>query len=227
MESCEYNVEVETQFNREKLSAAIPERLQELLDTIHGRNCNAEEWYTNLLTKLLIGVARICQDLLHTTNKEALPAAAWNARNLLEIWVWIKYCSVSRANARRFHEDALRDMFGMAESLSKMHETAGVRNDFEAAFREKATDVAAEWGIYAFDSNYLRVMEAAKSVGLDNWYGPCNAQLSKFAHPTAGLIIGILHQDEKIPDLQCVCTTVGVYFAGQCAIALSEAISTL
>jgi hypothetical protein len=85
----EYVVEVEIKFNREKLSEAIPGRLQELREAIESRKGSVEEWYVNLLTKILISVARVCQDLLDTMAKEALPAAAWNARNLLELWVWI------------------------------------------------------------------------------------------------------------------------------------------
>jgi hypothetical protein len=117
-------------------------------------------------------------------------------------------------------------MQGQAESLSKMHKAAGVRNQFEAEARKKVTEVALEnLGINSLDSKYLRVGDAANDIGLDNWYGPCNTFVSKLAHPTAGIIIGIMHQHEMIRELQCYCTTVGVYFAEQCAIALSEAIS--
>ena len=62
-------------------------------------------------------------------------------------------------------------------------------------------------------------------IGLDNWYGPCNVFLSKYAHPTAGLVIGIMHQDEMIQKLQSACTAQGGFFAGQCVIVLSEAMS--
>jgi hypothetical protein len=228
MASHDYDVEVETNFNREKLSAVIPNRLRELCETLAVRRGGVEEWYVDLLTKIVISVARVCQDLLETTDKEALSSAAWNARNLLELWIWIRYCSTSRANARRFHEDALRDMQGLTESLSKMHATAGIKNEFEASANEKAAKVAAEMGINSLDSKYLRVGDAAKSIGLDNWYAPCNAHLSKLAHPTAVLVIGVMHQEEAtLRGLQSVCTTQGVYFAGQCVIALSEAISAM
>lgn len=228
MASQDYDVEVETKFNREKLSTVIPSRLRELRETLTVHNGGVEKWYVDLLTKLLVSVHQVCQDLLETISKEALSAAAWNARNLLELWIWIKYCSTSRANARRFHEDALRDMQGLTESLSKMHATAGIKNEFEVSANQKAAKVAAEMGISSLDSKYLRVAEAAKSIGLDNWYAPCNAHLSKLAHPTAVLVIGLMHQDEAtLRGWQCSCTTQGLYFAGQCVIALSEAISAI
>jgi hypothetical protein len=226
MVNCDYNFDVEMKFSREKLSSEIPQHLQELRETIDRRKCYVEEWYANLLTKILISVTRICQDLVDTTEKPALPAAAWNARNLLELWIWIKYCSASRENAWRFHEDALRDMKGLTESLAKMQTTAGIRNEFETKARQKVSEVAlANLGISSLDSKYLQVSVAAKAIGLDTWYGPCNGYLSKYAHPTAGLVIGIMHQEEKIRKIQCVCTTQGLYFAGQCAIALSDAIA--
>lgn len=117
-------------------------------------------------------------------------------------------------------------MQGLTESLSKMHATAGIKNEFEVSANQKAAKLAAELGINSLDSKYLRIAEAAKSIGLDNWYAPCNAHLSKLAHPTAVLVIGFMHQEEAtLRGLQCSSTTQGLYFAGQCVIALSDAIS--
>jgi hypothetical protein len=221
----EYDVEQELEFNRAQLQTSIPKRLQELYEIMDGHKESLEGWYFNLFTKILMSVGRVCHDLLKTTEQEALPAAAWNARNLLELWIWIKYCTASRENAWRFHEDALRDMQGLTESLSKMSELTGNRNEYVASARQKIGEVAlAKLGLEAIDSSYTKVAEAAKSVGLESWYFPCNAHLSKFAHPTAGLVVGMMHQSEKLRDLQCVCTTQGVYFAGQCVIALEQII---
>lgn len=190
----EYNVEVETQFNREQLLEPIPDRLNQLLEAIRGYSGTIEDWYANLLSKIVLAVALECQELFETIEKRALSSSAWHARNLLELWIWIEYCSPSQANARRFHEDALRDLQGFAESLSKMHATAKVKNEFETAARKKLAEMAlTELGITFLDSKYLRVGEAAKSLGLVDWYAPCNAHLSKFAHPTAGLVVGIMH----------------------------------
>jgi hypothetical protein len=48
-----------------------------------------------------------------------LPGAAWLARNLLELLVWVKYRGISRENAWRFHGDVLRDLKGLLESHAK------------------------------------------------------------------------------------------------------------
>ena len=77
----DHNLEQELEFNREQLGKVIPNRLQELLDVMLSRNFDKDDWYANLVIKVLMSVARVCRDLFQTTiQKEALPAAAWNAR---------------------------------------------------------------------------------------------------------------------------------------------------
>jgi hypothetical protein len=196
----DYNREQETEFSREKLGTAIPNRLRELLEVIQHRELHPEDWYAILVSNILASVARVCHDLLQTIEqKGALPAAAWNARNLLELWIWIEYCSASQEYARRFYEDALRDALGLTESLSKMCELTGTVNDFEDQARKTLARVALkEHGVESLDTNYEKVAAAAKKVGLHEWYGACNAHLSKFAHPTAVLVVGIMHQSKSV-----------------------------
>src|ERR1019366_4454142 len=99
-------------------------------------------------------------------EQEAVSGAAWNARNLLELWIWLKYSAASRVNARRFHEDALRDMQGLTDALSKMHAERGIPDEFEASARKKIAEVAREkLGMDSLDSSYEHVADAAKSVG--------------------------------------------------------------
>jgi hypothetical protein len=126
-----YDVDWETNFNRAKLTTAIPNRLQELQDTITSRQDGLEDWYYGLVIKVLLSVNRVRIDLLKTMQEETVSGAAWNARNLLELWVWLKYCSASRENARRFYEDALRDAQGMTDSLAKLHALQGIPNEFD------------------------------------------------------------------------------------------------
>jgi len=71
-----------------------------------------------------------------------------------------------------------------------------------------------------------RVADAAKSIGLHDWFAANNSFLSKFAHPTA-LVLGIMHQSEALRTLQALLTTNGVYFAGQCVIALEEIVAKI
>jgi hypothetical protein len=225
----DYDVKKETDFNRDKLQAVIPNRLQELLDIIVSRKSHdsVEPWFADLVHKLLLSVDRVRYDLLKTMEQEAISAAAWNARNLLELWIWLKYCAASEENARRFHEDALRDIQGLTDALSKMHEEQGIPNEFEASAREKLAEVAEKLGLDSLDSSYLHVADAAEAVGLADSFGSTNKFLSKFAHPTAGLVLGIMHQSETHRSLQATMTTTGVYYAGQCTIVLGEIVQAM
>jgi hypothetical protein len=224
----DYDVEQETEFNREKLHSAIPTRLQELIDIIANRQGSVDSWYAALITKIILSVDRTCRDMLTTMDKESVPGAAWNARNFLELWVWIKYCAASQGNARRFQEDALRDMQGLTDALSKLHALRKLPNEFEASARQKLAEVARDkLGLNSLDGNFERVANAAKSIGLHDEFSANNIFLSKFAHPTAGLVVGIMHQTEALRALQATLTTNGVYFAGQCVVALEEIVLSI
>src|SRR5437870_5208709 len=170
-----YDVDQETEFSREKLQTAIPGRLQELIEVIAARRDKDEIWYVDLITKILQSVHRTCRDLLKTMEQDAVSAAAWNARNLLELWIRIKYCAASRTNARRFYEDTLRDMQGLSDSLSKLHEIRGLGNEFEAAAAQKIAEVASDkLGLSSLDGAFERVSDAAKSIGQEQWFSANN-----------------------------------------------------
>ncbi len=218
--SVDYDEEREMAISRTRLQTLIPNRLNELHGILYARS-QTEPWYRDLLSKLILGISRTCRDLLKTTLEEALPAAAWNARNLLELWVWTRYCAGGPSNARRFHEDALRDMKGLGDALAEMNKLAGAANASESVIEASLLRVAqSDLGLDSISPDYLKVSNAARAVGVEKLFSTTNRLLSKFAHPTAGLIIGVMHQDQATRGLQCVCTTIGVYYAGQCVILM-------
>ena len=172
----QFDVEWETNFSRDKLQSAIPNRLQEIYDIIASRRHKVEPWFADLVTKMLLSVNRVCADLLKTMEQETVSGAAWNARDVLELWVWLKYCVASRDNARRFHEDSLRDMQGLTDALSKLSALRGIPNEFEASSRRKIANIAREkLGLDSLDCGYERVADAAKSVGLYDWFAGTTA----------------------------------------------------
>jgi hypothetical protein len=226
MTSLEYDTQQELETCRTQLGIEIPKRLEELNQIVWSRSSHTEEWYANVFSKLSGAVTRTCLDLRATIERDDLPAAAWNSRNLLELWVWARFCSASPKNARRFYEDALRDMAGLGEAHTKMCNLTNVPDNSE--WRKKIAEVGRkELGLDAVTTDYARVGDAAKECGLEEWYRSNNAFLSKFAHPTAGLIIGWMHQHKHVRDMQNACTTQGMYFAGQCVIVLSGAVLAL
>ena len=112
-------------------------------------------------------VARVGSDLLAATESpEALPAVAWNARNMVELAVWVRYCGKSEKNARHFHEDAFRDLKDIVFTLAQLHKLIGRRHHLEASAHEKL-DLMAKIKLKpdSLDADYERVSSAAKEVG--------------------------------------------------------------
>jgi len=221
----EYDIHRETAASRDMLEKRIPAELNKIklaLVDIDKRKAY-EPWRLALTFDLVDAVERNCSQLLETFDKDRLPAAAWLARNLLELLVWVKYCGVSRENAWRFHEDTLRDAKGLMDAHAKSCAAMGIAHETAAIAAERLQQVASEkLGLEEIDSGFLAVSQAAKAPGVDlgEKFGPLHRSLSKFAHPTAGLVHGITHQPEACRQLQAVFTTQGVYYAAQSTLAL-------
>jgi hypothetical protein len=113
---------------------------------------------------------------------------AWRARNLLELSVWCLYCSKSKANARRFYEDAGRDVHGIFAAFTKWGtETAQDPEwlDLITGAKQKLSQQAISEGITSPDGPFKEVRDAADEVGIGRQFRVSNKWLSKFAHPTA------------------------------------------
>lgn len=205
--------------NRAMLTGEIPALLSQLYSRLDI--ASLEPWHSELIRKLIANIGKNCQELLRSLDQEWLSETAWIARNLLELWIWANFCAASREHARRFYEDALRDMKGLCDSLNNAAEARGGLNVINAdtALAEVAS---TKLGILELDAKFLNVAEAAKAVGLDDWYGPRNRILSKFAHPTAGLVIGIAHQEAAKRGMQTICATQGVFFARNALAVFDE-----
>ncbi len=221
----EYDIEYETAASRNMLEKRVPARLNAIklafveIDKRHAY----EPWRLALAVDLVGAIEHNCDQLLETMAKDRLPASAWIARNLLELLVWVKYCGVSRDNAWRFHEDALRDAKGLMEAHKKTSDAMGLVDETSAIAAQRIQQVASEkLGLQEIDSRFLAVAEASKAPGGEQGdrFAPSHRWLSKFAHPTAGLVHGITHQAEACQHLQAICTTQGVYFAAQSTLAL-------
>jgi hypothetical protein len=221
----DYDIDKETAASRNMLEKRIPSEVNKIklaLVDIDKRKAY-EPWRLALTVDLVDAIERNCEQLLEMMDKDRLPAAAWITRNLLELLVWVKYCGVSRENAWRFHEDALRDAKGLMEAHAKSCDAMGIKNETAAIAAQRLQQVALEkLGLAAIDADFLAVSKAAKAQGVDlgDRFGPFHRSLSKFAHPTAGLVHGITHQAEACRQLQAVFTTQGVYYAAQGTLAL-------
>ena len=97
-----------------------------------------------------------------------------------------KHCAASRENARRFHEDALRDILGLTDALSKLHALQGIPNEFEASARVKIAEVQDKLGLDSLDTHYTHVADAAKTVGLGDFFASNNRLLSSLSASDRG-----------------------------------------
>src|ERR1039458_4925937 len=135
----DYDIDKETAASRVMLEKRIPAELNKIklvLVDIDKRKA-FEPWRLALTVDLVDAIERNCEQLLETMNKDRLPAAAWIARNLLELLVWVKFCSVSRENAWRFHEDALRDAKGLTDAHAKSCGAMGLADEVSAVAAER------------------------------------------------------------------------------------------
>lgn len=221
----EYDIEYETAASRIMLEKRIPARLNRVKLTLLDIDKRGayEPWRFALMVDFVASIECNCGQLLETMAKDRLPASAWIARNLLELLVWVRYCGISRENAWRFHEDALRDAKGLVELHAKACCAWGIVDATSAVASQRIQQVASkELGLEEIDSKFLNVGDAAKVPGVDlgEKFGPLHRSLSKFAHPTAGLVHGIMHQAEACRQLQALFTTSGVFYAAQGTLAL-------
>ena len=138
------------------------------------------------LPKLLDAVEKGVAELRHMFNEHGGAAIAWSTRNLLELYIWTVYCTLSEANAKRFYDDSMRDTLDMLNIDTKFSDTG----DFNfRAERERLIKEAEQHPLISdAGGKYTRLQLAAEVIGYDT-YGVENKILSKFAHPTAMIVV--------------------------------------
>jgi hypothetical protein len=212
----------EYDFVRTELPARLGDVQHQLTAAYHSTESESKRRIVSLALKLTIAVVQTGADLLAATNSPtAVALVAWYARNMVELRVWIRYCRYSDECAERFSADALRDFRGIVESLAEMSKVIGQDLPTEQHSYEQLDQIAKEkFGLDGIDTEFERVASAARAVGLSVWYKPTNKYLSKFAHPTAGLVLGLMHQEEHLPAMQFGCFIHGSNAAHFCVLDL-------
>lgn len=113
-------------------------------------------------------------------RESELSYVAWLARNLVELRVWIEYCSVSVANALEFYDDAVRDLVDM----NRQEGLDGLEDDT----KESLAKASAALPPIKAAHKYKNVREAAEETNMEV-YRRNYKTLSKMAHPTAMTVI--------------------------------------
>jgi hypothetical protein len=125
---------------------------------------------------------------------------AWRARNLLEISVWSLYCAQSTENARVFYKDAGRDVVDLCRAFTDWGTSTSQGNDWLDSIADVKQDIsqrAATVGIESLEETYTRLTNVVDKCGLGVPFKPTYRKLSKFAHPTAMLIMALPDMEKE------------------------------
>jgi hypothetical protein len=140
----------------------------------------------------MLGLSAV--DLQEGYLQKRITKLAWATRNLLELSVWIDYCNLSEANASKFRDDMMRDLYGLTTAVQRSIEIeAGTP---EGLLQQKLSELAAfaqSKGIEALGDDFTRVSDAAQVLGRQPAFASANKLLSKFAHPTAWAVHAVAY----------------------------------
>ena len=160
-------------------------------------------WWGHVIASLVAqNFAEFCSMEYEYGNRADSALLAWRDRNLLEVSVWGIYAGSSRANARRIYEDAGRDIDGVLDAFMKWKaatrktENEG-RDPLYAAKDELAENARLVGGIDSIEGKYKPVSEAADELRFGDYFKANYKLLSKFAHPTAMLMLGNMDEAKK------------------------------
>ena len=149
------------------------------------------------LEKLSIAVKRGSAELAQSKG-QSLPVLSLLVRNLLELRIWTEFCATSVENAKRFQLDAIRDADDLFKAINAIgakypdvtntaaHSQAmGIHGKY-SEMRAKL-EAALEPG--ELRGRYMDVRDAAEAMGKGAEYAYYSKVLSKFAHPTALVVM--------------------------------------
>ncbi len=142
---------------------------------------------------------------------------AWRARNLLELFVWARYCAKSRENSRRFYEDAGRDAIDIYQKFIEWGTVTSQQPDWLNPLKNAKKDVserAASKGIKSLGGPYKKVSDAAQECGIKDHFNIDYKLLSKFAHPTAMQVLGSADRNSETVQRDRFFSLGCLYFTG-------------
>lgn len=197
--------------------AAINARIQALAagpDTGNG-------WWVSLFASLCSQNFMEYLALKHayeSTRNGDTAVLAWRARNLLELSIWSTYCAQNRENARRFYEDAGRDVRETLDAFSKWGAATAQAPDWlnplAAAKQDLAERAKRLEAISSLEGPYQKVIDAAKECGLLDHFRLAFKMLSKFAHPSAMRIMAQPDDEREALQRDCFFSLGCLFFTG-------------
>jgi|GEM_PF-5937316 len=178
--------------NASKILLHIPSRADALRGAFQRTNeagGKFPHWRVRLTLNFIRYVRLYAEDLALAFQAHRIDATAQAVRNLLEICIWTEFCEMSEENAKRFSDDAARDMRDLMDSVQAVF--VSVNQQPEAKLAGMIDDLkakAAQFNIDDIEAPYTQVNNAAGTVGRQLGHAKLYKAASKFAHPTALLL---------------------------------------
>ena len=162
-------------------------KVLQLLMTQNIETNKVENWREKQMVQFIFALTYNVDELLHGFSQKRIWKLAWAARNLLELYVWVTYCELSIAHAKRYRDDSVRDMIGVAGTIQNtIVDYHGARsNELDQATNALVKMAKCQFGVPEIKDDYKRVSDAAEELGIKKNFTHTNKLLSKYAHPTA------------------------------------------
>jgi len=139
----------------------------------------------------------------------------------MEIYIWTQYTRKSNENAKKFYQDAARDVRDTMETLQKVYTRENNTPEKRlVALLDEMKSEFAKFNVEDYEEAFTRVSDAAKEIGKDHAHGPIYKVASKFAHPTALLLI----TEKPVPGLIDSFYQGGVELALACLLEVENSI---
>ena len=125
-------------------------------------------------------------DLVETYRVTRIDSVAQAMRNLLEVCIWTEFCGTSETNAKRFYDDAARDMRDLMEAVQSVYTSINKEPERKlAGMMDDLKTNAPKFDVDDIEARYMLVNSAAGVVGKQLPHAMFYKAASKFAHPTA------------------------------------------
>jgi hypothetical protein len=151
-----------------------------------------EDWRVTQLCHFIEIFTESIPDLKRAHIERKTSTLAWLARNLLELSVWVQYCNLSLDHAKRFHLDAVKDMYGWTMAIHDLYFYRHGETDPQSESKlSNLIEFAISRGVSELADDFTRVSIAAKEVESEIHFKNANKIFSKFAHPTAWVVASV------------------------------------
>ena len=97
----------------------------------------------------------------------------WAARTLLELFVWADFCRADKENARRFYQDAMRDLNGTMVTFQQLLDVIDVTPEQRMMIddtQEGSEDLSVRGGLAPQNTKFTQVADAADKIGRGPWF---------------------------------------------------------